>query len=109
MKPAGIIYTGAGSCAASACHGGPIRGGADYSDLGGFAAPTTQYQREMRAGATYLANHWCRALLPPNTGGGWGGTLIGFIFLAAMITAAYVYMRNKGITAEMLMQKLGVA
>lgn len=47
-------------------------------------------------------------LPPPNSGGGWASTLIGFIFLAAIIGGIYLYMKNKGITAEMLMKKMGV-
>ncbi len=45
---------------------------------------------------------------PASGGSDWGGTLIGFIFLAAIAFGGYTYMRNKGITAEMLLQKLGV-
>ncbi|HTE20736.1 MAG TPA: FHA domain-containing protein, partial [Armatimonadota bacterium] len=45
---------------------------------------------------------------PPETGGGWGSTLVGFIFLAALLFGGYVFARNKGITMEMVMQKLGV-
>lgn len=45
---------------------------------------------------------------PASGGSDWGGTLIGFIFLAAIAFGAYTYMRNKGITTDMLLKKLGV-
>lgn len=45
---------------------------------------------------------------PVSSGNDWGGTLIGFILLGAIAFAAYTYMKNNGITTEMLLKKLGV-
>lgn len=45
-------------------------GGVDrrsYGEEPSAGEPTTTFQRAMRAGATELANHWCRELMPPNT------------------------------------------
>lgn len=50
------------------------------------------------------------APLPPPApaGGGWGSMLISWIFLLGLIAGAYYFMRNKGITIDTLMKKLGV-
>lgn len=50
------------------------------------------------------------APLPPPApaGGGWGSMLVSWIFLIGLLAAAYVFMRNKGITIDTLMKKLGV-
>lgn len=42
-------------------------GGADLASYAGAREPSTGYQRQMRGSAEVLANHWCRALLYPNT------------------------------------------
>jgi hypothetical protein len=45
---------------------------------------------------------------PPPRGSDFGSTVVGFLFLAAVIGGAYLYMRNKGITLDMVLKKLGV-
>lgn len=45
-------------------------GGVDdraYDDVPAARAPSSNFQRVMRAETTRLANHWCRELMPPNT------------------------------------------
>lgn len=42
-------------------------GGQDLATYGGAAEPQSAFQHEMREGAEVLANHWCRALVYPNT------------------------------------------
>lgn len=44
----------------------------------------------------------------PSGGGDLGGTLIGFLFLAALLYGIIAYMKTRGITVEMLIKKLGV-
>jgi hypothetical protein len=47
-------------------------------------------------------------LPPPASGGGWGGQFIAWVFLLALLGGGYLYMRSRGITADMLLKKLGV-
>ena len=48
------------------------------------------------------------ALPPPDTGGGWGSTLVGFIFLIALLGGGYLFLKNRGITLDTVRRKLGV-
>jgi FHA domain-containing protein len=45
---------------------------------------------------------------PPQPGDNIGGTVVGFLFLIALVAAAYLYARNRGITMDMVLRKLGV-
>lgn len=42
-------------------------GGSDLNSYEGAAEPKSEYQRQMRGMNQVLTNHWCRALLYPNT------------------------------------------
>lgn len=47
-------------------NGGGVDDGVSYR-LSAKQANLSEFQRRMRRGAKILRNHWCRALLPPNT------------------------------------------
>lgn len=42
-------------------------GGADFTTYAGARLPSSEFQQSMRDSSEVLANHWCRALVHPNT------------------------------------------